>query len=171
MNPKLPSTSSRLCSRSGAGLTHSTLPRECSKPDLQMGHSIQWEDSSQFVCWKHRHIQTTETENPALFIEQSPVSTGSEEDLQCCLLQALPCPTPVWTSGRKHVRAAPERHMSPESTQDSQEEGTYRGFASKVHSLLYQSTTVDNLQMLMFKGKEGNLLSRKQWNFLFGLKY
>lgn len=59
--------------------------------------------------------------------------------------------------------------MSPEPAQDSQEEGAYGGFASKVHSLLYQSTTVDNLQMLMLK--EGNLLSRKQRNFLFGLKY
>lgn len=119
-----------------------------------------WEASSQFVSWKHRRIQTTETENPAIFIKQSPVSTGGEEELKCCLLQALPCPTPVWTSGTKRVRAAPER-LSPEPGQESQGEGGYGGFASKVHSLLYQSTTADGLQTLKFKGREGNLLSRK----------
>lgn len=133
-NPKLPSTSPHLCSRSG----------QCSLTPRSQGNAPsltrRWGTAcsvggQQPVCpRKHRHVQTTETENPAVFMKQSAVSTGGEEERQCCLLQALPCPAPVWTSGTKHAGAAPER-LSPEPARDSH--GGYGGFASRVHSLLY----------------------------------
>lgn len=141
-NPKLPSTSSHLCSHSGPVLTHSMLPGQCPKPDLQMGYGPQCGRTAASLSAGNTDISKPPRQNPAAFVKQSPVSTGGEEELQCCLLQALPCPPPMWTSGTKHIRAAPEQ-LSPEPGQGRQGEGCCGGFASKVHSLLYQSTTVD----------------------------